>query len=247
MIDMASDSTFFIVRPGCRLAASVHLPAVVPAPAVVCCHGLLSSKESEKFIAIAEELSKKGFVALRFDFSGCGRSDAPPEHSLLDARMSDLLAVLDYVRDQVWAKGRISLLGSSLGGYLALQAAAFEGEDKIGSVVCWATPYSLGRVRRAIEESDPAERALPEGMILGDPDELAGLPAVPRVLIIHGQEDELVPWEQATTLYRKAGEPRRLILLDTADHRILDPAWRRLAIRESVEWFVQHEGKGEVA
>lgn len=234
---MSSVDIVSVTRPGCRLAAAVHLPAKTPSGAVVCCHGLLSSKESAKFIALGEELSRAGLASVRFDFSGCGESDSPPERSLLEARMRDLAAILKFVRHQTWLNGPVSLLGSSLGGFLSLLTAAAEGEGGIRSVVCWATPYSLARIRRAIEE-EPGENPLGPGMDLGGPDDLDSLPPIPRVLILHGQEDELVPWMQAVSIYRKVGEPRKLMLMKTADHQIIDPSWRRMAMELSVKWLL---------
>lgn len=57
------------------------------------------------------------------------------------------------------------------------------------------------------------------------------------MLIIHGQEDETVPWAEAVATYRQVGEPKRLLLMQTADHRLLDPHWREMAMRASLEWF----------
>jgi len=238
---VSSVETVAVTRPGCRLAAVVHLPAKAPTGVVVCCHGLVSSKESAKFIALGEDLSRAGLTAVRFDFSGCGESEFPPEKSLLEARMLDLAAVLQFVRRQTWSNGPISLLGSSLGGFLSLLTAAGEGEG-IRSVVCWATPFSLARIRKAIEDAGPADNPLGPEMELGSPDNLDSLPPIPRVLILHGQEDELVPWMQAVSIYRKVGEPGKLMLMRTADHQIIDPSWRQMAMKLSVNWLLEQMG-----
>lgn len=228
-----------VMRPGCTLAAAIHLPAKPPLGVVVCCHGLLSSKESAKFIALGQELSGAGLAAVRFDFSGCGESDPPPEKSLLEARMHDLAAVLEFVRRQAWQTGPVSLLGSSLGGFLSLLTAAAEGEGSIRAVVCWATPCDLTRIGKAVADAGPDENPLGPGMELGSPNSLDALPPVPRVLILHGQEDELVPWMQAVSIYRKVGEPKKLSLMRTADHQVTDPFWRRMAMRASADWLLE--------
>lgn len=228
-----------VTRPGCRLAAVVHFPGGKPSGVVVCCHGLLSSKESAKFVKLGEELSLAGLAAVRFDFSGCGESDPSPEKSLIDARLRDLGAILKFVRSQAWSDGPVSLLGSSMGGFLSLLTAAAEGENRIRSVVCWATPYNLSRIRGALGDADPADNPLGPGMELGWPNDLDGLPPIPRVLILHGQEDELVPWMQAVSIYRKVGEPKKLLLMRTADHQIIDPSWRRMAMELSVNWLLE--------
>ena len=101
-----------IAADGIDLSAVAHLPDKVPAPVIVCSHGLLSAKESPKFVAIGEEMPKAGFCVLRFDFSGCG--DSPPRlaMSLVEARRHDLEAAIDFALKQPWSDGRIGLLGS---------------------------------------------------------------------------------------------------------------------------------------
>ena len=84
-----------IPSEGRSLAGVAHLPEILPAPVVVCCHGLHSSKESEKFIAVSRELAENGFAALRFDFGGCGESPASDDPDLVGARLRDLLGVME--------------------------------------------------------------------------------------------------------------------------------------------------------
>ena len=58
---MESCESLLIEADGINLSAAVHLPKKTPAPVIVCCHGLLSLKESPKFVAIGEEMSRAGF------------------------------------------------------------------------------------------------------------------------------------------------------------------------------------------
>lgn len=221
------------------LSAILHLPEHDPAPVVVCCHGLLSSKDGSKFVGIGEKLSHGGLAVVRFDFSGCGQSKAILAESLLESRMRDLRAVLDHVREQPWSDGRIGLLGSSMGGYLALLAAA-SPESEVKGVVCWATPFDLDKVESALHQSQSFKNFFPPGFQLGSPQNLKDLPPLPRVLIIHGRQDEIVPWEEGARIYRQVGEPKRLFLMETAKHRFLDPSCRELAMKLSLDWFREY-------
>jgi uncharacterized protein len=206
---------------------------------VVCSHGLLSYKDSSKFVAIGEMFSSVGLAVVRFDFPGCGESEAVQRESLLFSRLRDLRVVLDWVQEQPWSNGRIGLLGSSLGGYLSLLTAA-SVPSRIQAVVCWATPFDLSRIRLAIEETEELRQAFPSGLPLGSPLHLRDLPPVPNVLVIHGQEDETVSWHEALAIYRHTAEPKRLLLMKTADHRLLDPHWRETAMKVSLQWFQEH-------
>ena len=234
------ESDHFLSIPTCAgsLAGILHLPERVPAPVVVCCHGLLSSKDGSKFAAIGEAFSRAGFATLRFDFSGCGESRASLGESLIASRMRDLLEVLNYVRRQPWSEsGALYLLGSSMGGYLALLAAA-SVTPRIRAVVCWATPFDLERVALALESSGSLHGSFPPGFKLGTPRNLKDLPPVSHVFVLHGQQDEIVPPEEAVQIYHLLGEPRRLLIMETAEHRFLDPSCRKLAIQLSLDWFL---------
>ena len=221
------------------VACVVHFPETTPAPVIVCCHGLLSSKESCKYIVIGEDFSRAGFAVLRFDFSGCGKSPASLEKRLLPARLENLRSVLGFVSEQPWCNGSLGLLGSSLGGYLSLLAAAGD-EGLVRGVVCWATPFDLSRIETAFRESEEFRALFPEGSELGDPQSLEGAALVKGVLVVHGEQDETVPWEDGVEIYRRALEPKRICLIKDGDHRFVDPECRRLARNLSLEWFREH-------
>ena len=214
------------------LSAAAHLPAVVPAPVVVCSHGLLSAKNSPKFIAVCEALSLAGFCSIRFDFSGCGQSPRRSGAGLVDARRLDLGAAIAFALTQPWSDGRIGLFGSSLGGYLSLLAAE-ERPELIWPAVSWSAPFDIGA-----NHSEKLRAIFPEGS--GSPTNLADIHKAGRVLLIHGQLDEIVPWRDSVRIYKRLQDPKKLILLRAADHRLTDASWRNTAIRETVEWFLAY-------
>jgi len=226
-----------------HLAAILHLPARTPCGAVICCHGMLSSKESRKFAAVADALSAAGLAAVRFDFSGCGESSPPAGSALIGSRLQDLNAVIDHIAGEPWLQGGIGLMGSSLGGYLSLLAAGERPE--IRATVCWATPFHLRRIQAAFGHSEELRQKFPPGFEAGKPLDLSELGNPKRVLVIHGQKDETVPWTDAESIYLRLGEPRRLMLFEPADHRFLDEPCRELAIRATVDWLIQEGFKGK--
>jgi uncharacterized protein len=227
-LEIATESGF--------LSALLHLPENMPAPVVVCCHGMLSSKASSKFALIAEELARAGAVALRFDFSGCGESTAILADTLIGSRLRDLDAVLDFVRDQSWCNGKIGLVGSSLGGYLSLLVCS-GGRHSIGGMACWATPFDLGRIAAALEGSLAPGKFFPPGFRLGSPVNLGEIAPVGGVLLVHGQLDETVPWLDAVVTYQQLVEPKGLLLVRSAEHRFVEPACRALALRATLQWL----------
>ncbi len=226
----------FIDSPNGMLAAALHLPPSTPAPVIICCHGLLSSKNGSKFVALGEAFSSAGWAVLRFDFAGCGDSLAVPLRQLVPSRLADLQAVIGFALNASWSKGPLGLMGSSMGGYISLLTAA-DLPEVIKGVVCWATPYDLTEIHPDETRLDHLVKFFPRGFELGEPSTLKDLSAVSGAFILHGQMDEIVPWQHAFQIFERLKEPRRNCLMSTAEHRFLDPQWRGLAMRMSRSWF----------
>jgi uncharacterized protein len=225
-----------IALSGGHLAVALHRPARGPvAPCVVACHGLSASKDSDKYLLLAEELPRAGLALARFDFRGCGESSGVEEDTTVASRIEDVQAVLKLLEaDAGLDAGRLGLLGSSLGGFVALHVAALRGDGM--PVVTWNAPANL---------DDLAHEARHDGAGLG-PAFFAELathrhvraPAgVPRHLIVQGERDDVVPIEHATVLADRAGDPFDCVVIPDADHRLTDIAHRREALRVSVAWF----------
>jgi len=126
---------------GQKIAGILHLPDKKRPSCVIASHGLLSSKESEKFIVIGERLSQEEIAVLRFDFRGCGESEGKIEEDTITRRIADLGAAIEFMRSYPGLGKKRGLLGSSLGGYLSLMQAS--GNQGIRATVIWATPLHL--------------------------------------------------------------------------------------------------------
>ncbi|MBN1646001.1 alpha/beta fold hydrolase, partial [Candidatus Woesearchaeota archaeon] len=104
------------------LAGVMHLPPnqseEKEKKIVVICHGFMSSKDVDRFVYYADEFSKKGYNALRFDFSGCGESDK----ALISVKqeVDDLLAIIYFCNERGFDE--IALMGHSLGCLICLEA-----------------------------------------------------------------------------------------------------------------------------
>ena len=94
---------------------------------------------STKALALAEWACKQRLPMLRFDYSGHGQSDG----DLLEASIGDWLEEASAMLGLVAAKRRAILVGSSMGGWMALllarrlaQQAALERLAEIGRASC---------------------------------------------------------------------------------------------------------------
>src|SRR5204863_872349 len=111
--------------PGGRLSLVLHLPAdPISAPCVVACHGLSASKDSDKYLLLGAELPPAGLALARFDFRGCGESTGREEDTTIATRIEDVESAMGVLAEHPRLSGAFGLLGSSLGGFVALHVAA---------------------------------------------------------------------------------------------------------------------------
>ncbi len=234
---MTSERVSFFSH-GQMISGILHLPAVEHSPCVIASHGLLASKESEKYVALGERMALEGIALLRFDFRGCGESEGRIEESTVSGRIADLGAALDFVRSRPELDRGVGLLGSSLGGYVSLIQASMD--RRVKAIVTWATPFHLDDL-----ESRKGEEGIPnlgEGFWndLRRHRLLGHLQKVANCLVIHGDRDELVPVEQAWEIFHGLGAPKEIHIIEGGDHRFTNEAHRRRAIDLSVAWFQKH-------
>lgn len=225
---------------GDRLALVLHLPeGRQRVPCVVACHGLRASKDSDKYLLLGAEISGGGLALARFDFRGCGESSGTEEETTTASRIEDVRAVLKYLALNRRLDGRFGLLGSSLGGYVALHVAA--GRSDVLPVVTWNAPSSLDDLLDTTDKDAPGlGGAFFRELLAGTHAEAPA--GVQRHLVIQAEADTVVPVEHGATLFALAADPCDLIVIPGADHRLADPGHRKEAVARSLEWFQRFLG-----
>jgi alpha/beta superfamily hydrolase len=221
----------FFYSSGQKIVGILHLPDSEEEkfPCVITCHGYYSTKDSKKYIEIAKSFCRDKFAVLRFDFRGCGESEGNIEETTLSGRVNDLKAALQLVRNHVQISKNIGLLGSSMGGCVAIIVAAEDPE--ILAIATWSTPsylssfFDKGILQRDIERYDIHEIVKR---------------IIAPILIIHGDADELVPLFHAKGLYESSNEPKVLKIINSGDHRLSNSQVRKRAIDLSLKWFKKH-------
>lgn len=226
-------------------------------PTVVLCHGMMSAKEGRKQEAFAAALERDGLSALRFDFSFCGESGGHFPDITFTQEVDDLASAVRWVREH--GGGPVGLLGSSMGGAVALLYAARDpGVRAVVTLAAVAFPGRLVERMEVLKRKMEAWKA--EGHRFGAEGEVgesfcrdAALQDVPGatgklsapVLILHGALDDVVPVSDARALYGSAAEPKRLRVLPEADHRFIRDADLEEAVVEAVAWYRAHLGAGD--
>lgn len=202
--------------------------------------GFKSDMTGTKATALRDWCLRRGRAFTRFDYSGHGQSEGNFEEGTIGRWASDAIAVLDQV-----TQGPQILVGSSMGGWMALLAARARPARIAALVGIAAAPdftedlmwASYGEdVRETLrrdgvyhEPSDYGEpyavsmRLIEEGrdhLVLRAPLELPF-----PVRLIQGMRDPDVPWRTALRLAEHiSGDDVEVILVKGGDHRLSEPA-----------------------
>lgn len=229
--------------------ALAYLQAEGGSPIVVFLHGFMSDMAGAKAEALALWCARHDRGFLRFDLSGHGASDGAIQAGTISQWRQDVLDVLDRLSD-----GPLVLVGSSMGGWLALLAAQARPERTAALVLIAPAPdftrwgmahtftpderESLARdgfvARPSAYGPDPyiIGRALIED---GEAHRLLEGPIALEcpVRILHGQADADVPWHLSLELARQlATVDVQLLFIKDGDHRLSRPC--DLAALESI-------------
>ena len=186
-------------------------------PTVVFLPGFRSDMNGSKALDLAEFCADRGQAMLRLDYSGHGESGGRFEDGTIGRWTADALAVIDQT------VGDIVLVGSSMGGWIALLTALARPGRVVGLLGIAAAPDFTERLMW--QAMAPAERiALQRDGVLPVPSQYGDAYPITLQLIeegrehllldapiglncpvrlLHGQQDPDVPWN-----WRYAPPPR---------------------------------------
>ncbi|MSO42300.1 MAG: alpha/beta hydrolase [Solirubrobacterales bacterium] len=200
-----------------------------PWPAVLILHGAGSCKENHA--DFARLAARSGWAALSFDARGHGDSDGEMSPAAVAdvIRMARLLAGVEGVDPK-----RVAVRGSSMGGFLAIHAAAVS--EQIGGVIA-ICPAGEQHLRSGLREERLDMRVDADALFawLGEHDlrdaveRLDGRP----LILLHAEGDDQIPCDWSIELYERALDPRKLVLIPGGDHRSIqhDAELQAVALR----------------
>jgi hypothetical protein len=182
----------------------------------VICHGAGSRKENHA--DFARLAAANGWAALAFDARGHGES----EGAMSAGAVEDVISMVGLLgANEGVDPRRVAVRGSSMGGLLAIHAAALSPQVAGVIAICPASEDGLARgLRRGELEmrvEDPL--AMEAWLAANDLREAVSRLRDQPLILLHAEGDDQVPSEWSEELYDRAPEPRKLILIPGGDHR----------------------------
>jgi pimeloyl-ACP methyl ester carboxylesterase len=204
-------------------------------PTLVFLPGYASDMEGAKALALDSFAERSGRAMLRFDYSGTGSSGGKFEDGTLAVWLEEALAVIDRLTD-----GSLIVVGSSMGGWIALHVA-LRRADRLAALVGiaaapdftdWGFPDHL---HQRLSSGETLRRTSPYGgeqvttaafwssgqqLLLLDQQIAIDCP----VRLLHGEKDEDVPLDIALrTMRALRSADVQLNVLKGGGHRLSEP------------------------
>ena len=213
------------------------------APLMILFHGYRSMayRDCSGGYALAK---KMGFNVLAIDQRGHGSSGGRTiTFGVLERK--DCLAWINYATSRFSESAPIVLWGLSMGAATVLMASGMELPSNVSAVIAdcgYATPCDIIK-KVCMDMHCPAKLVYPfvrlGAKIYGgfDLEETSALESVANtnlpILIIHGEDDRLVPYEMSRTIYSACASPARLFTVAGAGHGLsymVDPVGYEQAV-----------------
>lgn len=221
--------SFYVKSGDDFLDSTMWIPNRSRGEGLVFCHGWGGQTQYDDLL---EKLASEGYYALRFQQRGYEKSTGKGDLSLWSFDMATCAATLKGVVNKVWAGGQ------STGGTIALIAAT--------TYECFAGAISLApfcSLEGIIRDNANARGILEEHFgPLEDKhykaaDALRIVQALHKpVLLIHGAEDQTVPFKHGLLLVEQLGSNVRFVPVPNGNHHLKNID-RSFIIGEVITWL----------
>jgi hypothetical protein len=219
-------------------------------PVVIILHGFAEDKHNDLSADLANNLVHYGFLTLRFDFHGHGESEGEFEEHTIQQQVDDVFSALDFVSGLQYADAnRIAVLGTDIGGNIALLAAAKDA--RIRCVIAqgarshfehhlqsWFQPHEFAELMTKGVHDHSAftiRKEYVRSTRMQDIIEELKKVYVP-VLFVHGTGDLRVKIEETRQLFLAANEPKAMEEVADADHWFRGEGQRQQLIELAANW-----------
>lgn len=250
---ISSERVEFPSRRGNLLVGDIHRVGTGSSRWLVLCHGMESTRGGTKQEAIAQRFAPAGYNVLRFDFSYVGDSEGEYEDLTVSGEVADALGALDFMHE--FGASECTLVGSSLGGLVALLAAAqathLVSRVAVIAAVADSRIFTDGLTDKAIAEwRARGRRRVGSGFLKPDfLDDVLRIdaPATMKtlampVLVMHGEDDDVVPVAHAEIIRRSVSGPCRVEKFPGVGHRFEEPGALARLLDVLARWLARTSG-----
>jgi len=192
-------------------------------------HGSGDNSNQYPLVHLSKFLAKRGYIAVRFDFRGCGNSDGKEENYSLSSQIEDLEVVIDFITRRT-RKRSVGIIAKSISCVPTFMLAS--KRENISFIVALGAPYNLQKYwsKEELEEVKRKGYIFYRGFKYGWKYawEMSNFQEKYRealkkikipTLIINGEKDEKVSLDEAKAIFSTLGsEQKRLEIIKNSDH-----------------------------
>ena len=183
-----------------------------PNPVILILHG--QGENVSNWVGVQAYLFDHGISSMVFDYSAYGHSTG---QARLRHLQEDALAAYGMLEQKVARNAAKYALGFSMGAAIMLEAFSDADHSLAGLIL--AEPFL------SIRDLVVAWGIIPKPLAFIGPDVLNNLNTIGQVnrplLVVHSQDDEIVPLWHAKRLYQAANAPKELVVHDKFQHNAI--------------------------
>ncbi len=248
---MTESEKITILSSGVRLGGTFFYPDTAkPTPGVCICHGIprVNKPVEEKgYPFLAKKFCEREYAALIFNFQGTSGSEGEFSFSGWSRNVLDAISYL--ASSPRINPERLGLVSFSAGAFVSWSVVA--NDRRIRAFASCSSPSDFKKIpfieegikyakKFGILRITNAKKTVKQ--LRTDLQELTPLHWVGKIspkpiLIVHGDQDDVIPVQNAYELYERAKEPKKILIFKNVNHQIRN---NQEAMDAVVEWTVKN-------
>ena len=221
-------------------------------PAIILLHEFGAHSEHEYMVNLSNNLLAQGFLILGFDFHAHGQSEGGMRGFHITQQIDDVRSAIDYLKEleQVDTE-KIGIFGHGLGADVALLVAV--RDERVRCLVLHAPRAELEEHITSRFANDELAELRSKGYMSHVMhgridreffDHLRKYDAIEEmkkitvpVMFVHGTNDFSIPVTNSRRLFVAANEPKRLEIVEMANHEFTEEEHREYLFEVIDDWF----------
>lgn len=248
---MIEEPTYFDNKKGQRLVGMRHIPkGKGPYPTVILYHGLSGSKEEgyARYVRLSRLLCLNGYQVYRFDYRGHGDSEGDFDDLVMDDLVKDSGDILEYVcKNKETDRRHMAIVSRSMcpGLYLRLTSENIRAMvmhcPAVDPRVTLEHGWGVG-LRYARKGERGGYNLNPDFWDnLGKYNAFTAIKyADMPILIVTGDEDEVIWVDDVREFYKAANKPKKLVVVKYTGHDFERREHEDRVHRETLAWIKKY-------